>query len=176
MRRGSSIPSAATTGHVAHGLPQAGAGKGVEADEGEAVGLKALADDAHQRRADGIWRPRVDAMRDDDVEVAERAADTGEVERMEGDVRSPALPPSSGALRRSPVRRVDPDEFRAGRGDRHGDEVDPLAAADVQDARGADGRDLATEQGRNRPDRGGVGLAVDLARVADVGVGHARPF
>ena len=114
-------------------------------------------------------------MGDDIVEVAEPGADIGEVEGVEGGVRRAALHRRRPGLSDRRLVDVDPDEFRARGGDRHGDEVDPLAAADVQDARGADGRDLATEQGRNRPHRGGVGLAVDLARVADVGVGHARP-
>ena len=100
--------------HVANGLPEAGAGQRVEADEGEPARPETLADDAHQRRTDSVGRPGVDAMGDDIVEVAEPGADIGEVEGVEGGVRRAALHRRRPGARDRRLVDVDPDEFRAG--------------------------------------------------------------
>ena len=101
----------------------------------------------------------------------------GEIERVEGDVGEPR---GRRRLARHGDRRfgeIDADELGAGRAERHGDQVDALAAADLEHSRGAERTDLAAGEGGDRADRGRVGLGVDLARIADPieDVGHERP-
>ena len=145
------------------------------ADDGDAVGREAFADDAQERGADGGWSPGVDAVRDDDVECAKPCVGVREIARVKADVGRTAKRRSR--ARRGDRRRgkVEADKLGVRGGERHVDEIDALAAADFEDARPRHRRDRPAVQPGERAERSRIGVAEDLARIPDpiIDVGHA---
>ena len=140
--------------HVPDRLAQARTGKDVVADDGEAFAGEAFADDPKNRLTNGLGNPRIDAVREDGVEAAEGLVHIDEIAHMKADVgAAAALRGHAGAGDRL-LGQIDPDKFRLRRAERHIDEIDALAAADFEHARGFERPETTTEQSGEHADRG----------------------
>ena len=125
-------------------------------------------DRGQQVVADRLGDPRVDAVGDDEVEVAELpAAQVGDVALAQLDVldadRRDRLP----ALRDRGLREVDAERGDPGRGHRHREQVPAGAAADLQDPRRERVRGVQPVQDRHRSEPVRVGLSIRIIGVSD---------
>ena len=153
--------------HVPDRLAQARARVHVVADDREPLAGEALCDDAKERLAHLRRNPGVDAVREDVIEAAERGVELDEVQRVKAGVGAAAgLRRGAGPRDRLPGQ-VDADKFRLRRAERHVDEVDALAAADLQDARAGERGERASEQRGEHADRRRVDDGEGQAGVAD---------
>ncbi len=153
--------------HVAKGLLEAGAGERVEANKCESIRRKALAHDAHQGVTDRFRGPGVDAMGYNGVELAEGAVDRRQIKGSKVDVGDARARSHLARGRNRRLCKIDADEFGPGGPERHVDQVEAFAAADLQHARRAKRRDLTAVQRGKRTDHGRMGLNVDAGRIAD---------
>ena len=152
--------------HLARDLAQVPARQHVIGHVRDAVGRQTVAAGGEQCVAAGRRDPRVDAVRDDEVERAERAQ-RAQVRVLELDV----LEAQSGRRRGRPLdrapRQVDPAERAAAQPVGHRHEVAAITAAELEQAAGVGRRGAQPEQRGHRGEAVRVRLRERMTRVRD---------
>ena len=154
-----------TEHHFPDHLAQMTAGQSVVADKGNSVRGEQLAAKGEQAISHGLRNPGIEAVRDDVIELPEFGTHIKEIALKQAHVGQCELAnPRLAAFDRQ-AGQVESDEFAAGNGVAHGDEVSALIAGDFEHAAAIDRRRREPVQTRHDGQTVGMRIRVRKARV-----------
>src|SRR5579872_1604277 len=125
--------------HVAKHLADAASGKGVEANEDDAARREVTMRDRHQPVAHRFGNPRIEAVRDDVIELSKRGTEVHDIGHIEPDIFETEIANLFASKRDGLYGEVESGEGAVRKHERHRNQVSPVAGAEFKDAAAAGG-------------------------------------